>query len=179
MGVRCPICGAENPEGKMFCGDCGTGLPQPPPPPPAQPTQPTYAQPTPSWIRSNWKGLVAVVVVLVVVLAVVGAYTQPWSKVKVIVSFESWHGTVINVYIDGKSNVSIDLEHGTTTVGVWSVYAGSHNVSIDNASWNTLWNGYVYYREYEPPDGKMDFVYAFSVGPLSTRNVHIDLPSPF
>ena len=26
MGVRCPTCGSDNPDGKKFCGDCGTAL---------------------------------------------------------------------------------------------------------------------------------------------------------
>ena len=27
MVMKCPGCGAENPEGKLFCGDCGATLP--------------------------------------------------------------------------------------------------------------------------------------------------------
>jgi len=26
--MKCPNCGAENPEGKLFCGDCGERLPR-------------------------------------------------------------------------------------------------------------------------------------------------------
>lgn len=176
MAMRCPKCGTENPEGKMFCGDCGTGLPQPPPPPAVQPMQPVYAQPTPSWIRSNWKGLVSVVVVVLVVISVIGlVYTQPWSKIKVIVSNAYAHEIGINVYIDGKLKVAMNLVSGTTIVGVWPVVTGSHVVALDHGFWNigTGWSGTVYYYSYESPDGIMDYSYDYSVGPLYTKNVFI------
>jgi len=28
MAMKCPSCGADNPDGKKFCGDCGKALPQ-------------------------------------------------------------------------------------------------------------------------------------------------------
>lgn len=29
MATKCPKCGAENPEGQKFCGDCGGGFDEP------------------------------------------------------------------------------------------------------------------------------------------------------
>ena len=182
MAMKCPNCGTENPEGKMFCGDCGTGLPQPPPPPPVQPTQPVYVQPTPSWIGSNWKGLVSVVVVVLVVLSIVGlVYTQPWSKIKVIVSNAYTNAIGINVYIDGELKVAMDLGAGTTIIGVWPVKTGSHVVALDHGTWHVYRSGsYTYYypNSYVSPDGTMDYAYDYSVGPFYTKNVFIDIKLP-
>jgi len=188
--LKCPSCGAGNPEGKMFCGDCGTSLPQPPPPP-VQPMQPVYAQPKPNWIRSNWKGLVSVVVVLLFVLSIVGlVYSQPWSKIKVLVTHSDYISIGVMVYIDGVLKASVGANAGTSIVGVWPVVAGSHTVEIDSGH-STLIPGYWYVvthwfspdeyfwvpdsREVVAPDGAIDFTYTYSVGPLYTKNVYITL----
>jgi len=191
--LKCPNCGASNPEGKKFCGDCGTMIPEPPPPPPVQPVQygPTQYVPAqyapitqrPGWLKSNWKGLLATVVVLIVVLAVVGlVFTQPWSKIKVIVNNAYTHPIGINVYIDGKLKVAMDLNGGTTTIGVWPVKTGTHTVALDHGTWNIYRysSGEVYYYSgsYKAPDGIMDYAYDYSVGPLFTKNVIIDIPLP-
>jgi len=181
MAMKCPKCGTENPEGKMFCGDCGTGLPQPPPP--VQPMQPMYVQPKQSWIHSNWKGLVSVVVVVLVVLSVVGlVYTQPWSKIKVLVAFNG-HGQIgVNIYIDGdrKAQIGLNPSSGYQIVGVWPVVAGSHEVSLDIGSWLYIQGHYdsgwiPSHWEYSPPNGVLDFSYVYEVGPLYTKNTFIQL----
>lgn len=85
MATRCPICGAENPEGKKFCGDCGSKLPEP------------YSSSVPltgqSEIKRDWKGLkafvssrrgrailiavVVTIVVCIVLVATLGYYYEP------------------------------------------------------------------------------------------------------
>ncbi len=171
--MKCPNYGAENPEGKMFCGDCGTGLPQPPPPPSVQPTQPMYVQPKQSWIGSNWKGLTSVVVVVLVVLSVVGlVYTQPWSKIKVLVYNQSPDSEiVVAVFIDGRMmaiksvSIRLVLVEGGGIVGVWPVDVGTHQVAVDVA----------YGNDPSSLDGDYDWCYVYEVGPLSTKNVVIYL----
>lgn len=161
LAMKCPNCGAENPEGKMFCGDCGTGLPQPPPPPPVQPMQPVYARPTPSWIRSNWKGLVSVVVVVLVILSAVGLiYSQPWSKVQLsIYNRDTLNDITLMVEIDGKYKLYTTLGPTGGVSELWSVPTGSHSVTIA-----------YYYPNYE---SQMTHGWSgdVQVGPLSTKNV--------
>ncbi|MCJ7464877.1 MAG: zinc ribbon domain-containing protein, partial [Thermoplasmata archaeon] len=163
--LKCPNCGAGNPEGKMFCGDCGAALPQPPPVQPTQRTPAQYASipQRPGWLESNWKGLVGVIVVLVILAGGLGmVYSQPWSKIKVIVSHSEYSSIGVVVLIDGISKGLIAVSPGESIVGVWSVNAGTHVVQIDRGQWGvyviTHWfspDEYVNY--YEPPDGTLDF----------------------
>jgi hypothetical protein len=170
----------------MFCGDCGTGLPQPPTPQPVQPTQYAPAQyapiqKKPDWLESNWKGLVGVIGVIVILAGGLGmVYSQPWSKIKVIVSHSEYSSIGVVVLIDGISKGLIGVSPGESIVGVWSAHAGTHLVQIDRGQWGvnviTHWfspDEYVNY--YEPPDGTLDFYYAYEVGPLTTKNVYITL----
>lgn len=170
MAVKCPNCGVENPESKAFCGDCGATLPQPPPPPPVQPMQPVYAQPKPSWIRSNWKGLVSVVVVVLVVLSVVGmVYTQPWSKVKVLLYNQDHFYTLnVGIFLDGKEIMRGQvLPNQGGIIGVYNVKQGSHLVSVDGF-WSYHSNTYGSY------DNIYDWSNTYAVGPLYTKNVYIE-----
>jgi len=184
--LKCPNCGAGNPEGKAFCGDCGATLPQPPPPPPVQPMQYAPAQyapiqKKPDWLESNWKGLVGVVVVLVILAGGLGlVYSQPLSKIKVIISHSEYSSIGVDVYIDGVLKGSIGVSPGTSIVGVWSVVAGTHTVQIDRGDWYvyviTHWfSPDEYVNGYDAPDGVADFTYAYDVGPLYTKNVLITL----
>ena len=134
--MKCPNCGADNAEGKKFCGDCGAMVPQPPPPPPVQPTQPLhtqstqpmYAQPTASWIRSNQKKLAAIVIVLVVVSALaLSFFVLPMSGIRV--NIHSTYGTY-TISIDGKEKSTVFLDSESFT-GAWPVAVGSHLVAID------------------------------------------------
>jgi hypothetical protein len=181
--MKCPNCGTENPEGKKFCGDCGAMIPQPPPPPPVEPMQPTAVQPKQSRLSSNWRGLTALIVVLVVVFAMVGlVYSQPWSKIKVIVSSEYALQIGVEVYIDWNVKATVGVDAGTTIVGVWPVETGSHVVSLDHGTWDvshlTDQPDYYYPNSYDGPDGVMDFTFAYSVGPLYTKNVYISIVVP-
>ena len=150
--MKCPVCGAENLEGKKFCGDCGASIP-PPAPTPSLPVVPAK----PSWFASNRKAAIAIIVVIIVVVASVGlVYTLPLSKIKVIVTHDG--GPIkVAVYIDGELKASVDISQGTTTVGAWAVAPGTHSVWVDEGSW--MW-------------GNPDFANTYDVGPLSTKNVY-------
>ena len=72
MALKCSNCGAENPEGKKFCSDCGSMIVLPPPPPaqyaPVQPRQPYQ-------LRVNVLCLVGAVI------AVISLFL-PWAMVQ-------------------------------------------------------------------------------------------------
>lgn len=94
--MNCPACGAENPEDKEFCGDCGAHLPQetpyvqataipheqyaagavPPPQVPAQPAyqpaQPTYTPTPPAAPPKKKTGLIVGIVAGVILLCIAG-----------------------------------------------------------------------------------------------------------
>jgi len=162
-------------------------IPEPPPHPVqtrepvnSQPMQPTNAGPTPSWPRSHRKALLAIIVVLVVVFASLGlVYTQPWSKVKVLVAY-SGHGQIgLNVYLDGRLVASLNATPSPLldywTLGVWRVIPGSHNVSVDCGRW--VDNGYSNFSHwvYSGPDGVMDIINVYYIGPLFTQNDLVSL----
>ena len=73
--MNCSNCGKEIPEGKKFCGYCGTKVQEAPPAQPVQPEQPPArskkAQPTPKWLL--WAVPLAVVAVGLVL-----AFTLGW-----------------------------------------------------------------------------------------------------
>lgn len=157
--MKCPTCGYENPEGQKFCGDCGAALPESR----TTPVKPAFTPSTQTWIRSNWKGLVSVFIIVVVVLATVGlVYSQPWSKLKIIVMNNNVSPFHVAVYLDGKQWVITSMAaNEQSVVGVWNVRAGSHSVGIE--------------RDYTQLDGSIDVLSMVQVGPLSTKNLYIDL----
>ena len=136
------------------------------PPPPVQPAEPTTTLTRQSWLASNWKGLAAVVVVVVVVLSIVGlVFTQPWSKIKVIVTNTEDDQVNIAVYVDGVRKDSGMLDaYATRIIGVYSVVQGSHTVGLDG-NYNYPYN----------LDDNIDLVHTFMVGPLYTKNAYIDI----
>ena len=179
MGMRCAICQSDNPEGKKFCGECGGALPQPEQAPEEQPIVAVSTAPKPMWFSAHWKGLVAVAIVFIVVLAAIGlVYNQPWSKVKVLVAHDEHSTVTANVYIDGVLKATVGVSPGGwKIVGVWSVTAGSHTVALDTGAWYYDPGGWFTapYWYYVGPDGSMDFVYTYEVGPLYTKNAYIQL----
>jgi len=54
MGIasRCPNCGAENPESRKFCGDCGSRIPEPSP---SKSESPITPQKRVRRLKPNWK----------------------------------------------------------------------------------------------------------------------------
>ena len=193
--MKCPNCGAENPVGKKFCGDCGVMIPQPPPPPPVESIQPTAIQPKQSWLGVNWKMLVGVVVVLAIVLIAIGLiYTQPWSQIKVTIRNQKTFGLYVATYDNQKEMNRTFLPAGEEqTLASWSVVQGKHLVSIDVVPYMT-YDGMVIIpiptpstpeeiaealkKWNEDPfnflDGTMDWSSVSDVGPLTKMDVLIE-----
>jgi hypothetical protein len=171
MAMICPVCQSEGPEGKKHCSECGAHLPQPEQVPEEQPIVAVSTAPKPDWLLAHWKGLVAVVIVLVVVLASVGLiYTQPLSKIKVLLYYgsENEDQLQVAVYIDGEEKARGYVSPGYGGIlGVWSVAAGYHTVAID----------YLYpnYPSGDSLGDDMKWSYTYQVGPLYTKNVYIYL----
>jgi len=124
--------------------------------------------------------IVSVLVVVLFVLSVVGLiYTQPWSKIKVIITNDyagrtfRFEGIGVNVYIDGDLKVAMNLLNATTNLEL-PVKTGNHVIALDNGTWDVYlyFPGTVAYYNYEPPDGIMDYAYYYSVGPLYTKDVY-------
>ena len=163
MAVKCPNCGAENPEGKKFCGDCGAVIPQQAPLQ-VQSSQQGPIQYRQAWASSHVRTIVALVIVFVVViLAFTLIYTQPLSKVKVLVYNSSARPIWINVTVNNHTRALVSVLHGWNIVGMWPVAAGSVIVALDYAS----------YRD--DLDGVWDYAYEYLVSPLYTKNVFIEI----
>jgi len=164
--MKCPICGAENPEGQKFCGSCGSAIPVPPPEP--QVVESAVAPPKQSWMRSHRTVLVVLVVVAIVVLASIGLiYTRPLSKIKILARNASGQHAYYSFLIDGVEKARGTIYPGDfVTIGAWSVKTGTHSVKADCH----------YLGQLGPSlDGVYDYNFEYRVGPLSTKNVWIQL----
>ena len=192
--MECPVCHSDSPEDKKFCAECGAELPQPEQVPKEEPPAVAEpAEPKPRWISTHRKGLAATIVALVVVIASVGLiFTQPWSKIKVLTSTD--RAVDVDIYIDDELVAHVSVSSGGwKAVGVWSVTAGSHTVSLDAGSWYytpSVWvpetwdwwslsyvGGYwtTDYWTYVELDGILDYTFVYEVGPLDTKDAYIPL----
>lgn len=99
--MKCSKCGAENPKGKKFCGDCGNTLPTP-------------APKTRAHISAREKGLLVLVCLLVVALVTVLAIGQiePRPAIKMI----SWDYTTVD-YWGFESRVGVTFSVTATNEG--------------------------------------------------------------
>ncbi len=107
-----------------------------------EPYQPLESDPEPPHVkkfftRSNWKTVMAVVVVIVVFSFVLNvlAYSQPWSKIRVTVK----NVTDISLKVRAMLNVSGDFvssetftvsPHSAEVVVTWNLHAGTHQVFV-------------------------------------------------
>jgi len=159
MVMKCPQCGAENPDGKRFCGECGVGFS---PPYPVQPTQSTYGPPPrPSWIHLNWRGLVAVIVVVIVALSAMSlVYSQNWSKIVVYIDNHRPYNIYVGVYIDGElvGAQTIGYAQNVDLLVERNVKPGTHTVAVE-VSLSGVMNPYL----------------SVKVGPLYTKEVWLDI----
>jgi len=117
---------------------------------------------------SNWKGLVAVIVVIVVVMATIGLiYTQPWSKVEVSIINQDRTDTLnVVASVDGKEFLWATLiPNQPGIIGVYDVKQGSHFVSV-TGNWTDSMGSY---------DGQVSWSNTYSVGPLFTQKVVVRL----
>lgn len=102
-----------------------------------------------------------IMVIAVLTLGLTVVYDQPWSKIKVIIHNQDQYESIkVALFIDGNLKALTSVAAGgVETVGVWSVDAGNHTVSVD-------WG-------YSQVDGHLDWAYDYAVGPLYTKNVVI------
>ena len=100
--MKCPMCGAENPEGKKFCDDCGTSISHVPP---AQ-YQPTSTR-HPGQLKRALMVIGAIAIVAILVLAAVLAFVldEPPSPEEVLVEWvdrmnsgDSWGAADLSVF---------------------------------------------------------------------------------
>lgn len=83
--MKCPICGAENPEGKDWCGDCGTRLPEP-----ASHESISPMAQKPEALKARWsaaptktrKLIVLAIAIMVVILAISVALAYYYEPVR-------------------------------------------------------------------------------------------------
>jgi len=137
-------------------------------PPPVQPMQLVPIPTSPSKLRSYWKVLVVVFIIVIVMMASVALiYTQDWSKVKILAKNTSGRSASYVFLIDGVEKARGTILPGDyVIIGVWSVKTGSHTVKADCH----------YLGQLGPSlDGTMEYSYDYSVGPLYTKNAYIVL----
>lgn len=83
MAVKCPVCGAENPEGQKFCGACGTRILEPIPDKSVSEALQHWENPEATvipiafWNRTKKLIVVVSVVACVVIAAALAYYYQP------------------------------------------------------------------------------------------------------
>lgn len=95
MAVKCPICGAENPEGKVFCGDCGARIPERAPNESVSPVPQQLDAFKARWYSlaspSTTRKLIVVAIILIVVAGALAYYYQPvrgtgWASLTTVVN---------------------------------------------------------------------------------------------
>ena len=155
--MKCASCGKENPEGQEFCGHCGnsTGLLSHP----AQPARPVYVPRSSHWLRSNWKVVSAIIVVVLVVLLAIGIHTMPWSKIVV----------QVDNHLDGLREVAMYVDTTpATSSGNWQEIGNSSNI-------DGIWTFHVTagnHLLWVQAEGVNDrFFTLVNVGPLSQKTV--------
>jgi len=77
MAMKCPICGAENPEGQKFCGDCGSRMPDTVPQVPVSTVEAHDVRGMSFNRKKVAIAAIVVVVVLIVIAASLAYYYQP------------------------------------------------------------------------------------------------------
>ncbi len=172
MAMKCSRCGAENPEGKKFCGDCGSVIMQLE----RQTEQAISSQYRSNWLELHWKATLSVVVVVLLVMMMFGLVaTQSWSKMKVLVAYNGYDTIEIRLFVDREivAFVEVHPSQSHSIIGSWPVDSGVHNASIDYGYWT--YSAYSRSWSYTGPDGESDFFYAYTVGHLTTKNVFIFL----
>lgn len=141
---------------------------------PAQPTNGTPTQTGRNWIESYWKAYVAIVVVAIVAIAIVGLiFTQPLSRIRIILRNQEEYTATVQLYLDDKMVMSgFVLPNESKTAGVYNVKTGSHFLAIEfywsgNYPSGGTWGGSF--------DGIPEWTHTVNVGPLFTKDVRINL----
>ncbi|UCE80298.1 MAG: zinc ribbon domain-containing protein [Methanobacteriota archaeon] len=166
--MKCPVCQIEVPNEEEHCAYCGAELPRPEQAPEEQPIVAISTIQKKPWLLTHRKVLAAAATILIVVLASIGIiYTQPLSKIKILVAHDQQSAMLVGVYIDDvhKAFVLVDTG-GWKIAGVWSVTAGSHSVILVSDAEAVI-------DPFDSPPIWHSFIY--EVGPLYTKDVYIQL----
>jgi len=132
MAMKCSNCGAENPEGKRFCGDCGGKLLNLPEQERGEVacTRPVLRR---NWVKSNWRFLAIVVIVIsqvMVMLAVV--ITAPISEIHISLrNVEETDTAYLTIYLDDKFAEHLYIGPHGLAGGLFHVSPGKHSIGID------------------------------------------------
>ena len=135
------------------------------------------------FVKGNWKLLLAVFVIAIVVFAGL-AYSQPWSKVTLMVYNETEEPLIFNIYVDGiainhavqmGANHTLFVGNGGGIFGPMNGYPGNvtlhavmgtHEYGIDVSRYSPTSDGDVF-----AGDGVVDVSKAVSVGLHSSKSV--------
>jgi len=131
-------------------------------------TDTTPPQQKQSWIASNKKILVALFVVIIVVVASIGLiYTQKLSKIKILARNASSEPASYSFLIDGAEVATGNIWPGNfCVIGVFPVETGVRTVEADCHYLGDI--GVML-------DGVYEYSFDYSVGPLYTKSVWIQL----
>ena len=135
------------------------------------------------WVKGHWWLFLALLVITIVVFAGL-AYSQPWSKVTLMVYNETEEPLVFNIYVDGiainhavmmGANHTMFVGDGGGTFGSMNGYPGNvtlhavmgtHEYGIDACRYSSTSDGDVF-----AGDGVVDASRAISVGFHSSQSV--------
>ena len=104
------------------------------------------------------------VAVVILVVAPLLMYTQPWSKIEVLLNNRVPNEAYVAIYLDGRLMVIQFADPVDQVIGEFSLSAGSHRIGIDYS-----------YVSAQDLDGRLDLMQTVSISPLSTQQVEFDL----
>jgi len=154
-GMKCSECGVENQDEMKFCGICGAKLPEVTS---NVPVPPASVQAKKSWPESNWKILVGVVIVALVIvtayLVAMGTF-QRSNAAGIVGNLNSWGrqesggggtiglgGTIYNYGSeDFYGSVYIDVRNGETA-GTQHLIVPTGRIAANGGSTNFQWSAY-------------------------------------
>ena len=168
MAVKCPNCGAENPESVEFCIRCGKPVGSP---------ESLQGRSVPRSRSATAKGaVVSIAVVLAMILLALGlSYSQPWSEIRItvhnnvtpVLGIAGSGGIWIALFIDGHQ-VHKGWVYSQNETIVSAVEAGHHLIEMDAAADVGAIGAIL--------DGVMDFSDRYYVMPFSTQSIGISYP---
>ena len=170
--VRCPSCGALNAEGMRSCFACGMDIGN----------QGDSAAHERSAIsnpsakrklrrivkRKSLRTRIAIELTVAVVILVVAPlliYTQPWSTIEVLLNNRMPNDVHVAVYIDGRQMIIQFVGPVDQFLGEFSLAAGGHRIGID----------YSYDFPSQDLDGQPELMQTVHISPLSTHQIEFDL----
>jgi len=170
--VRCPSCGAINVEGMRSCFACGLDIG-------TQGDSDSHERTAISNPSANRKlrrivkrkshrtrlAIELTVAVVILVVAPLLVYTQPWSTIEVLLNNRMPNDVHVAVYIDGRQ-VNIQFVGPVDQfLAEFSLVTGDHRIGID----------YSYDFPVQDLDGQPELMQTVQISPLSTHQIEFDL----